>query len=83
MFADTEHATRRTIFFFILLTVNTISGIIGGLGIAFAAAVDTTDKEVLGLIFCFLSVIILLVSTFMVFIQRERERNLENQMGTI
>jgi hypothetical protein len=83
MFADVEHATQRTIFFFILLTANTISGVVGGIGITFAGAIDTTDKQILGLIFCFLSVIILLVSTFMVFLQRERERNLESQMGTI
>jgi hypothetical protein len=83
MFADSDHGTQRTVLFFILLTANTVAGIIGGLGIAFAGAIDTTNKEVLGLIFCFLAVICLLVSSFMVFIQRERERHIESQMLAI
>jgi len=79
MFRDMDHSGRRTLLFFILLIVNTIGGIIGGLGIAYTSALSTSDHQTLGLIFCFLAALILLSSGFIIILHRERERNTEDQ----
>lgn len=75
MFRDMDRSGRRTLLFFVLLIVNTVGGLIGGLGIAYTSKLNTTDHQTMGLIFCFVSALILLTSAFVVILQRERERN--------
>jgi uncharacterized membrane protein (UPF0136 family) len=79
MFSDMDRSGRRTLLFFILLTINTISGIVGGLGIAYAGNLNTDNHQTLGLIFCFIAALILLTSGFVVILHRERERSAEEQ----
>jgi uncharacterized membrane protein len=79
MFSDMDRSGRRTLVFFSLLIINTISGIVGGLGIAYAGNLNTDNHQILGLIFCFIAVVILLTSGFVVILHRERERSAEEQ----
>jgi len=65
---------RKVLLMIVLLTINSATGVVGGIGLAFAFALDTADKEILGVVFGFIAVIALLVSVFFAYIPRLKEK---------